>query len=281
MKKTTETNQILESAPLGKKSSYINTYSPQLLFPLPRKSKRDELGLSDTLPFHGFDFWTGFEISWLNLKGKPQVAVAEFKLPAHSRCLIESKSFKLYLNSLNNSRFQDWASVQHLMIQDLSQAAEAPVEVQLFSLQEAPSQIASFTGICLDELDIECTTYQPHADYLTSTPGQLVEETLYTDLLKSNCLVTGQPDWGSVQVSYKGQKIDHAGLLKYIVSLRDHNEFHEQCVERIFVDILHHCQPEKLSVYARYTRRGGLDINPYRTNLKEIPSVSRTRLIRQ
>lgn len=281
MKNKNETHQILESAPLGKKSSYINTYTPSLLFPLPRKPKRDELGLKEPLPFQGFDYWTGFEISWLNPKGKPQVAIAEFKLPAHSRCLIESKSFKLYLNSFNNSRFETLESVHQLMIQDLSQAAEAPVEVQLYFLHEAPSQISTFTGTLLDELDIECTTYQPNPSDLRVEGTEQVEETLFTHLLKSNCLVTGQPDWGSVQISYKGKKINPQGLLRYIVSLRDHNEFHEQCVERIFTDLLRQCQPEELSVYARYTRRGGLDINPYRTNKKTLPPISNLRLIRQ
>ncbi|NBU20704.1 NADPH-dependent 7-cyano-7-deazaguanine reductase QueF [bacterium] len=275
-----ETHQILESAPLGKKSSYINTYTPSLLFPLPRKPKRDEIGLSETLPFQGFDLWTGFEISWLNLKGKPMVAVADFKLPAHSRCLIESKSFKLYLNSFNNSKFESLHQVREIMISDLSKAAEAPVEVSLFLLSEANSTITTLQGQCLDHLDVECTDYQPNLKYLKTHSGD-IEETLHTNLLKSNCLVTGQPDWGSVEISYRGKQIDHEGLLQYIVSLRDHNEFHEQCVERIFVDITNRCAPEELSVLARYTRRGGLDINPYRTNKKILPNIANTRLVRQ
>lgn len=275
-----ETNKILSSAPLGKKSSYVNTYTPSLLFPLPRKPKRDELGLTAHLPFEGFDLWTGFEISWLNMKGKPIVAIAEFRIPANSRCLIESKSFKLYLNSFNNSKFNSFEQVRETMIVDLSKAAEAPVEVKLSQLGDASREIGTFEGVCLDDLDIECSDYQPNVSYLTST-SEGVEETFSTHLLKSNCLVTGQPDWGSVQIKYKGRKIDPAGFLKYIVSLRDHNEFHEQCVERIFVDILNRCEPEELSVYARYTRRGGLDINPFRTNRKNSDEVSNTRLIRQ
>jgi len=166
------------------------------------------------------------------------------------------------------------------MISDLSKAAEAPVEVSLFLLSEANSTITTLQGQCLDHLDVECTDYQPNLKYLKTHSGD-IEETLHTNLLKSNCLVTGQPDWGSVEISYRGKQIDHEGLLQYIVSLRDHNEFHEQCVERIFVDITNRCAPEELSVLARYTRRGGLDINPYRTNKKILPNIANTRLVRQ
>ena len=280
MSNSSQTHQILELAPLGKKSSYINTYTPSLLFPIPRKPKRDEIGLSEELPFSGFDFWTGFEISWLNLRGKPVVAIGEFKIPANSRCLIESKSFKLYLNSFNNSKFLDFNQVREIMISDLSQAVEAPVEVSLVSLQGQSCVISTLDGQCLDDLDVECSEYQPNPQYLRTLQNR-VEETVFTHLLKSNCLVTGQPDWGSIQIAYQGQQIDHQGLLKYIVSLRDHNEFHEQCVERIFTDLVRFCAPEKLTVYARYTRRGGLDINPLRTNQKDLVCPRNLRLIRQ
>jgi 7-cyano-7-deazaguanine reductase len=278
--KNNETNQILSAAPLGKKSSYINTYAPELLFPLPRKPKRDEIGVSDQLPFQGVDLWTGFEISWLNLKGKPLVAIAEFKIPCASPFLIESKSFKLYLNSFNNSKFESFEQVAHVMETDLSRAAQDRVEVKLSPLRGASQKIVELDGTCLDDLDVECTEYQPQTHYLI-TSHHKVSEVVHTNLLKSNCLVTGQPDWGSVEVSYRGHQIDHGGLLKYVVSLRDHNEFHEQCVERIFMDILKYCQPEELSVYARYTRRGGLDINPYRTNRKQSVELSHLRLVRQ
>jgi len=276
-----ETNSILIAAPLGKKSSYINTYEPTLLFPLPRKPKRDEIGITESLPFSGFDLWTAFEVSWLNPQGKPIVAIAEFKIPSDSKFLIESKSFKLYLNSFNNSSFESFNHVKSIMVKDLSKATTANVEVILSRLTETIAKIETMNGICLDELEVECTQYQPNILYLNTTTEK-VHQTLHTNLLKSNCLVTGQPDWGSVEIQYKGNKIEHAGLLKYIVSLRDHNEFHEQCVERIFMDINRTCHPDWLTVYARYTRRGGLDINPYRTNRTDLDTPpNNLRLIRQ
>ncbi len=256
----------LENAPLGKKSSYIATYQPDLLFAIPRKLKRDEIGIQHALPFQGNDIWNGFELSWLNAKGKPIVAMAEFIIPCESPNLIESKSFKLYLNSFNNTRFESNDNVLRTLIHDLSQAVGSIVSVKLIPLKEVSQQATQqFSGILLDDLDIHCDTYETNPDYL-HTENELVTETLYSDLLKSNCLVTGQPDWGSIQIIYTGKKIQHEGLLKYIVSFRNHDEFHEQCVERIFIDINKHCAPQKLFVYARYTRRGGLDINPYRAN---------------
>jgi 7-cyano-7-deazaguanine reductase len=274
------TEQTLSTAPLGKKSAYQNVYDRSLLFPVPRKLKRDEIGIIDKLPFRGFDIWNGFELSWLNSKGKPIVAVAEFIIPCESPNLIESKSFKLYLNSFNNSRFESFEQVRSIMTEDLSACAGAPIMVRLFSITEASHTIGKPDGLCLDDLDIECTKYMPDSGYL-KTEDQWAEETLYTHLLKSNCLVTGQPDWGTIQISYSGKKINSEGLLQYIVSLRDHNEFHEQCVERIFLDIQKICQPQSLTVYARYTRRGGLDINPYRTTQENLKAPPNLRLVRQ
>ncbi len=271
----------LENAPLGKKSAYIHEHSPQLLFAIPRKIKRDEIQIPDDLPFQGYDLWSAFELSWLNSKGKPVVAIAEFEIPCDSPFLIESKSFKLYLNSLNNTHFHSFDEVKETLKTHLSKAAGANVSVQIDELRKSLPQIGQLEGTYLDHLDIECSDYTPRPDFLTAS-GDWVEETLCSDLLKSNCLVTGQPDWGSLQIRYSGKKIQHEGLLKYIVSLRNHHEFHEQCVERIFMNILKNCQPEKLSVYARYTRRGGLDINPYRSNYKgSEANVNRARLIRQ
>ncbi|MEO5970481.1 MAG: NADPH-dependent 7-cyano-7-deazaguanine reductase QueF [Bdellovibrionia bacterium] len=275
-----KTEALLNEAPLGKKSSYINTYSPSLLFPLPRQPKRDEIGITAALPFQGFDIWNGFELSWLNLKGKPVVAISEAFFPCDSLFLVESKSQKLYLNSFNNSRFDSLELVRTTIESDLSKAAQAPVKVKLYRLNEAPNKTVTLRGLCLDDLDIECTTFMPDPSTI-ETQNEYIEETVYTNLLKSNCLVTGQPDWGSIEISYRGKKIKHDGLLKYIVSLRDHNEFHEQCVERIFMDIQRACSPEWLTVYARYTRRGGLDINPYRTNRPHTNEVDNFRLIRQ
>jgi len=265
---------------LGEKSAYQTKYNPALLYPIPRKNKRDEIGISGTLPFRGVDIWTAYEMSWLNLKGKPSVAIGEFRIPCESPNIIESKSFKLYLNSLNNSQFETLAQVKEIVRKDLSRAAGMELQVEIQVLADADSTIAALSGACLDGLDIECTEYQPNPELLRTEPT-VVQEVLYSDLLKSNCLVTGQPDWGSIEIRYRGKKINHEGLLKYIVSLRDHNEFHEQCVERIFSDILKKCSPKELSVYARYTRRGGLDINPFRTNAKTVPQVVNQRLIRQ
>lgn len=271
------TDHSLTHAPLGKVSTYISEYQPSLLFPITRQLKRDEIGIHGALPFKGVDIWNGFELSWLNQKGKPVVAIAEFHIPCESPNLIESKSFKLYLNSFNNTKFESFDSVTNTLTQDLSKAAGAPVTVKLFPLHSAHINLTrQFDGICLDELDITCDTYTTEPAFLTTT-DQEVSETVFSDLLKSNCLVTGQPDWGSVQISYTGRQIDHAGLLKYIVSFRNHNEFHEQCVERIYMDLMQRCAPKKLTVYARYTRRGGLDINPWRgSEMTESPKNLRT-----
>lgn len=255
----------LKASPLGKQSSYVNIYTPALLFPIPRIAKREEIGILGDLPFIGADLWNAYEISWLNPKGKPQIAIGEILIPASSPNIIESKSFKLYLNSFNQTVFDSIEQVIDVMEKDLTKAAGQSVTVNLLPPKSFLNcQLGEFQGQCLDELDIEIHDFEISKDGLISE-DKYVEESLYTNLLKSNCLVTGQPDWGSVCVSYKGNKIDPEGLLKYIVSFRNHNEFHEQCIERIFVDIMHHCKPAALTVYGRYTRRGGLDINPFRS----------------
>jgi 7-cyano-7-deazaguanine reductase len=270
----------LTASPLGKISDNISKYQPDLLFPIPRKSKRDEIHVPAILPFAGNDVWNGFEISWLNQKGKPLVAVGEFIFPCESPHIIESKSFKLYLNSFNNTEFESLEIVMATMVSDLSVAVGADVYVKLIPVAHFPKHvIETFSGINLDLQDIACDTYIVTPGYL-STEASIVDEVVFSDLLRSNCLVTGQPDWGSVKIHYLGHKINHAGLLKYLISFRNHVEFHEQCVERIFMDIMTHCQPEKLSVEARYTRRGGLDINPYRSTEKDFRPAN-VRLCRQ
>lgn len=267
-------------SPLGKKSSYISTYQPNLLFPITRLIKRAEIDVPSVLPFKGMDIWNSYELSWLNLKGKPMVALGQFIFPCESPNIIESKSFKLYLNSYNNSAFKSIKDVAKTMQTDLSNAAGAKVNVILTDISDYAEPIhKALTGTCLDQLDITCDDYQVNPDFLT-TEKSTISETLYSDLLKSNCLVTGQPDWGSIQIRYSGKKIHPEGLLKYIISFRNHNEFHEQCVERIFMDIMRHCMPDQLTVYARYTRRGGLDINPIRTNEAKI-LFTNDRLCRQ
>lgn len=263
-----------EDSPLGKPTRYANQCDRGLLFPLPRAPKREEIGIAGPLPFMGADLWTSYELSWLNPRGKPQVALAHVTVPCESPNIIESKSFKLYLNSFNHSVFEDAAAVQQTLRADLSEAAwrgserSGTVGVRLLgSVQWALEQVHELDGLSLDRLDVECTQYTPAPELLRADASQAVaSEVLVSDLLKSNCLVTGQPDWGSVRIAYTGAPIDQEGLLRYIVSFRNHNEFHEQCVERIFQDVWTRCRPTKLAVYARYTRRGGLDINPWRTS---------------
>ncbi|MFU9138844.1 NADPH-dependent 7-cyano-7-deazaguanine reductase QueF [Erwinia tasmaniensis] len=275
-------HQTLNSLTLGKPTEYHDKYDPGLLQGVPRSLNREPLGLyPDNLPFHGADIWTLYELSWLNARGLPQVALGEVVLNADSTHLIESKSFKLYLNSFNQTRFADWGEVRATLERDLSACAGGEVSAALFRLHEVEGQpIGSFSGYCIDEQDIEIDNYAFSTDYLlNATQPEIVEEQLVSHLLKSNCLITNQPDWGSVQISYRGPRIQREALLRYLVSFRQHNEFHEQCVERIFNDIHRFCQPESLSVYARYTRRGGLDINPWRSNAAYKPG--RSRLVRQ
>jgi len=259
-----------EHSPLGKPSAYKAEYDSSLLFPIPRQPKRTEIGLPEgkRAPFFGVDIWNAYELSWLNMKGKPQVALASFMIPADSPNIIESKSFKLYLNSFNQSKIASAEALQQLLQHDLSEAAGATVQVRITGEAAFGQQrMGELDGLLLDRLDIETDIYEPAPHLLRADQDESpVEETLVSHLLKSNCLVTGQPDWGSVQIRYVGAPIDQEGLLKYLISFRNHNEFHEQCVERIFMDVLRQCKPVKLAVYARYTRRGGLDINPFRTN---------------
>jgi 7-cyano-7-deazaguanine reductase len=258
----------LKGALLGQQTEYKDTYDPSLLFPIARKLNRDDLNIDGSaLPFKGEDAWTGYELSWLNAKGKPVVAVAEFIFPATSSHIIESKSFKLYLNSFNQTRFASFDEVQKVLIDDLSTAANTQVVVTLFKADDFSCLMpTAFPGLCLDDLDIDIDEYELNAELLKSdTNNAVVTETLYSHLLKSNCLITSQPDWASVVIRYTGPKICHKSLLKYLISFRSHNEFHEQCVERLFCDLTHKLGIETLEVYARYTRRGGLDINPYRS----------------
>jgi 7-cyano-7-deazaguanine reductase len=274
-----------EHSQLGKASSYADQYDASLLFPIPRAENRLELGIAGAPPFLGADLWTAFELSWLNARGKPQVALAHFTVPCETPNIVESKSFKLYLNSFNNTRFAEAAEVQARLRADISEAAwrGAPQTSQVGVKLLLPDMfdrepVHELDGLNLDRLDVECTRYTPAPELLIAAFGeQPVREVLTSNLLKSNCPVTGQPDWGSVQISYSGPQIEQAGLLQYLVSFRKHNEFHEQCVERIFMDLWTRCKPAKLSVYARYTRRGGLDINPFRTSHPQgLPANIRT-----
>lgn len=273
-----DNHQALSGLTLGKTTDYRDTYDASLLQGVPRSLNRDPLGLkADTLPFHGADIWTLYELSWLNANGLPQVAVGQVELDYASLNLVESKSFKLYLNSFNQTRFASWDEVRSTLQRDLSACAQGAVSVTLYRVDELEGQpVAHFAGLCIDDQDIAIDNYEFDAALLTDAAhGEVVEETLVSHLLKSNCLITHQPDWGSVQIQYRGGQIDREKLLRYLVSFRHHNEFHEQCVERIFTDIQRFCQPESLSVYARYTRRGGLDINPWRSSTGFVPATGR------
>ena len=270
---------------LGQATPYPDQYDPSLLFPIARAENRLKLNIKphQPLPFVGVDIWNAFELSWLNKKGKPQIALAEFQVPADSPNMIESKSFKLYLNSFNSARFEDEGEVRERLVTDLSAAAGSKITTRILPMEViAKKGMQEMSGVLMDRLDIEV---DPH---LAADPALLevnesfgpIEQCLVSHLLKSNCPVTGQPDWASIQIRYQGRPILEEGLLRYLIGFRQLGEFHEHCVETIFCDIQRQCKPEKLSVYARYTRRGGLDINPFRTD-HNAPWPENTRHARQ
>ncbi len=271
-----------ELSPLGKAVDYGNPYDPSLLFPIARATQRAALGLGEELPFVGVDFWNAYELSWLDGRGKPRVALAEFRVPAASPHIVESKSFKLYLGSYAQSRFSDTDALRAQLIRDLSEATGAPVSVVLTPAASANAAlIETLEGDLIDDLPIEISHYgPPRPDFLSSDPELRTDEVLVSHLLKSNCPVTGQPDWASLQIRYAGPRIARDGLLRYLVSYRNHSDFHEQCVERIFMDLMQQCAPTRLGVYARYTRRGGLDINPFRAT-PGLPLPGNPRTARQ
>lgn len=269
----------MNDLPLGKPTDYSSNYTADLLCPIERRLSRDTLGIGDQLPFKGVDVWNAYELSWLNPNGMPQVVCAEFLFPCDSDAIVESKSFKLYLNSFNQSQFDSAEEVRELLLADLSKCAGSDIDVNFYHVEDSLlDDKALLKGECIDQLDVVIEHYHP-APQLLVVANDVVEEQLYSHLLRSLCPVTGQPDWATVIISYKGPKIDPSSVLKYIVSYREHQEFHEQCVERIYCDITKYCCPDQLSVYARYVRRGGLDINPYRSS--ETDKVENIRLNRQ
>ena len=276
-------NHYPNQSELGKKAEYDSHYNPDKLFPILRKLNRDKIHVPEKLPFSGFDIWNHYEVSWLNEKGKPIVGLAQIIYSCDSPYIIESKSMKLYFNSFNNTQIENTETLQSIIKKDLEARISAPVDVKISlikNLREEPL-VPTFQGICIDDLDIDCSLYTLNPSYLYSE-NEWVSETLYSDILKSNCLVTNQPDWGSLQIIYEGNKINHEGLLRYLVSFRNCNEFSETCIERIFMDIMHHCEPKKLTVYGRFTRRGGIDINPLRsTNHDMMLDQFNLRLVRQ
>lgn len=267
-------DKTLSALKLGQKTEYKSQYDASLLQPVPRRLNREGLGIVETQPFNqGADVWTCYELSWLNPNGLPQVAIADIVINFKSENLIESKSFKLYLNSFNQTKFASIEEVEQTLTRDLSQCASGQVLVKIHKLSCYTNQpIVNFAGESIDEQDIQIGSYEFSNQHLNNVAeGEMVEETLVSHLLKSNCLITSQPDWGSVQIHYVGKRLNREKLLRYLVSFREHNEFHEQCVERIFTDLMRFAKPEKLTVYARYTRRGGLDINPFRSNFENVP----------
>ena len=268
-------DKSLSALKLGQKTEYKSQYDASLLQPVPRRLNREGLGIVEDQPFNqGADVWTCYELSWLNPNGLPQVAIADVAIDFKSENLIESKSFKLYLNSFNQTKFASIKEVEETIAKDLNQCASSQVSVKIHKLADYTNQpIMNFAGDCIDEQEIQIDSYAFSNQYLENVAeGEIVEETLVSHLLKSNCLITSQPDWGSVQIHYVGKRLNREKLLRYLVSFREHNEFHEQCVERIFTDLMQFSKPEKLTVYARYTRRGGLDINPFRSNFESVPA---------
>lgn len=263
-------DETLINSPLGKIVSYNTSYDPSLLFAVPRERQRKDIGITNSLmPFHGGDIWNAYEISWLNLKGKPKIAIGEFFIPCDSPYLVESKSFKLYLNSFYQTPFENIDAAGAILQNDLSKCVQQDVEVRLIQPDQYHNlPFGCLPGTCLDTLDIETNIYKVDSGLLKYS-SEIVEEKVYSDLLKSNCLGTKQPDWASVYIHYVGPKINHASLLKYIISFRMHNEFGEHCIERIFIDLLKYCRCQKLTVYGRYTRRGGIDLNPFRSNFEK------------
>ncbi|MFQ3267467.1 MAG: 7-cyano-7-deazaguanine reductase [Colwellia sp.] len=274
----------LSKLTLGKSTQYCSEYTADLLQGVPRSLNRDDLALNQSnLPFFGEDVWYGYELSWLNEKGKPVVAVAEFRFACTSKNIVESKSFKLYLNSFNQTRFASIKDVEKILTKDLSKIAGSEANISLFGVDHCPAlDIAknSDNCFCIDSEDISIDNYQYDAKLLAEAQNKghdsQVEEYLVSHLLKSNCLITNQPDWASVYIRYRGNAIDHATLLKYLISFRQHNEFHEQCVERIYCDMQQFCQLDELTIFARYTRRGGLDINPFRSSHTKKAPFART-----
>ncbi|WP_314878682.1 NADPH-dependent 7-cyano-7-deazaguanine reductase QueF [Haemophilus parahaemolyticus] len=267
-------DKSLSALKLGQNTEYKSQYDASLLQAVPRRLNREGLRIVEQQPFNqGADVWTCYELSWLNPHGLPQVAIADVEIDFKSENLIESKSFKLYLNSFNQTKFASIEEVEQTLTRDLSQCASGQVSVRIHKLADYTNQpIVNFSGECIDEQEIQIESYTFSNQHLENVAeDEIVEETLVSHLLKSNCLITSQPDWGSVQIHYIGKRLNREKLLRYLVSFREHNEFHEQCVERIFTDLMQFAKPEKLTVYARYTRRGGLDINPFRSNFERVP----------
>lgn len=268
----------LDYSPLGRATAFPDRYDPALLFPVDREAQRQAIGLRGRLPFGGADLWTAYELSWLDARGKPQAAIGEFRVPCDSPALIESKSLKLYLGSFALEPLGTRDELARRIQADLSDACGARVAVAM-TPPDWPGACSGgdLPGESIDTVTMATDVYQPDPSALAAA-GAGVEETLRSALFRSRCPVTGQPDCGDIMVRYRGPRIEPAGLLRYLVSYRCHAAFHESCVERIFVDLVQRCGPQALTVYARFMRRGGIDINPFRSNFEaDPPPGARTR----
>lgn len=258
--------------PLGRKADYPHKYAPDVLCAISREEARRPLGISRDLPFQGADIWNAWELTWLGKGNRPEVATAEIRVPADSPNIVESKSVKLYLNSFAMSQFSSAIEVADTIREDLSVCVCARTDVSVLPVTRSEARrVSRLAGDCLDSIAVRCSTWEVDANLLRAEPDKLVEEDLHSHLLRSLCPVTSQPDIGSLQISYRGPKIDRAALLQYIVSYREHSDFHEACIERMYMDLMARCAPLNLSIHARYQRRGGIDINPYRSTTAGLP----------
>jgi len=268
--------------PLGSQTEHPKQYQPDVLYPIPRWASRSLLDIDKKIQMYGLDHWQAYELSWLNTKGKPQVALGEFYFNSDSENIVESKSLKLYLNSLNQERYENRDVVKSLVEQDLSAVSRSEVKVVIHPLDEIEDEtIGARAGRCIDHIDVELVCQQPEAELLSMVAADADDEVLYSDLFRSNCPVTGQPDWASIELRYTGKKIDESSLLQYLISFREHQGYHEECAERIFRDIMLTCQPRELRVGMNFLRRGGLDINVYRSTAPVTSDSVNSRLIRQ
>ena len=260
------TSTELDEGPLGRETDYPSTYTPSLLHSMERAAARAKVGVQDADTLLGEDLWTGYELSWLDSQGKPIVAGLRFRVPCQSPAIVESKSIKLYLNSFAQTKFDNQTDVLHTLDQDITLAFRSPVIIELLELSQLLGPVQQLPGQCLDDLDIRTDIYERDPTLLTlDEPDVTVSETLYSHIFRSLCPVTAQPDWASISIEYHGAPISRKGLLKYLVSYRNHQAFHETTIEQIFCDIRNICEPQKLSVYGRFQRRGGVDINPFRS----------------
>ncbi|MGI9260547.1 MAG: NADPH-dependent 7-cyano-7-deazaguanine reductase QueF [Woeseiaceae bacterium] len=265
----------MSTNPLGQSAEYPQEYAPEVLFAIPRTESRATLGIDADLPFQGSDIWNAWDFTWLDNRGQPVAGTASFSIDADSPNIVESKSLKLYLGSFAMTRYEDGVDIVKALYDDLTKLTGLPVSVAIDSnFDENVRVIEQLPGQNIDKQPM--TRWSDEVDpELLRAADETVTETLHTNLLRSLCPVTGQPDIGSLMIHYRGPRIDRSSLIDYIVSFRQHEDFHETCVERMFLDIKEHCGPDELTVYACYNRRGGIDINPFRTDFGDEPPIGR------